>query len=92
MSFGALHIRLRLLGEGGGVWTLRTGSNGATLTVGEGDGEPTLEVIAEADVLWSVLDGRTDGRTAVHEGGIRVSGDIAAVKRLAAALGTYTPH
>jgi len=86
------HIRLNLRGDGGGVWTLRTGAEGVSLTSGEGDGEPTVEVIAEAEAIRGVLEGEVDGREAFLAGGIRVRGDVMAIEQLSAALGTHKPR
>jgi hypothetical protein len=89
---GSHHIRLQLVGSGGGVWSLRTSSEGTSLVAGEGDGDHTVEVIAEAAAIMSVLDGAVDGRAAFLAGGIRVRGDIIAIEQLSAALGTHSPR
>lgn len=89
---GSHHIRLQLVGSGGGVWSLRTSSEGTSLVAGEGDGDHTVEVIAEAEAIKPVLDGAVDGRAAFLAGGIRVRGDVIAIEQLSAALGTHAPR
>jgi putative sterol carrier protein len=85
-------IRLTLHGDGGGTWTLRTGAEGVSLAAGEGDGQHTVEVIAQAEAIRPVLEGKMDGRAAFLAGGIRVRGDVMAVEGLSAAIGTHQPH
>jgi len=86
---GTHQIRLDVRGNGGGVWTLRAGADGVTVAPGEGDGQHTAEVIADADALRPVLEGKVDGREAFLKGGIRVRGNVLAVEGLSAALGTH---
>lgn len=88
---GTHQIRLDLRGEGGGVWTLRTSPAGVSLLTGEGEGAPTVEVVAEAAAIKPVLEGRQDGRAAFLAGGIRVRGDVLAITQLSAVLGTHRP-
>ncbi len=88
---GPHRIRLDLHGEGGGVWTLQTGAAGVSLVTGEGEGPPTVEVIAEVAAIKPVLEGRQDGRAAFLAGGIRVRGDLLAITQLSAALGMHRP-
>jgi putative sterol carrier protein len=90
-SLGSHQIRLDLRGNGGGVWTLSTGAEGVTLVPGEGSGEHTVEVIADVEAIKPVLEGARDGRAAFLAGGIRVRGDVIAVEKLSAALGTHEP-
>jgi hypothetical protein len=90
-SLGSHHIRFQLVGSGGGVWSLRASSEGTSLVAGEGDGDHTVEVIAEADAIKRVLDGIVDGREAFLAGGIRVRGDVIAIEQLSAALRTHAP-
>jgi len=89
---GSHRIRLSLHGEGGGVWTLQTDAAGVSLVPGEGDGAPTVEVIAEVDAIRPVLEGSQDGRAAFFAGGIRVRGDVLAIEQFSAALGTHKPQ
>jgi putative sterol carrier protein len=91
-SLGSHTIRLTIHGEGGGVWTLRTGDGEVSLVPGEGDGAPTVEVAAEAEALVPVLSGDVDGRAAFLAGGIRVRGDVGAIQQFSAALGTHQPR
>lgn len=86
---GSHQIRLDVQGAGGGVWTLRSGAEGVSLAPGEGDGRHTVEVIAQAEALRPVLEGKIDGREAFLRGGIRVRGDVMAVETLSAALGAH---
>src|SRR5512142_3105997 len=81
---GSHRIRLRLHGEGGGVWTLQTDSAGVSLVPGEGEGAPTVEVIPDVDAIRPVLEGSQDGRAAFFAGGIRVRGDVLAIEQFSA--------
>ena len=48
---------------------------------------PTLVIIADADILRSVLDGERDAREQFFEGGLRVRGDLRYLSDLALELG-----
>jgi hypothetical protein len=88
-QLGSHRIRLSINGAGGGVWTLQTRDGDVTLVRGDGDGAHTAEVIAEAAAIRPVLEGKADGRAAFLAGGIRVRGDVIALQRFSAALGTH---
>lgn len=88
-QLGPHRIRLSINGAGGGVWTLQTRDGDVSLVRGDGDGAHTAEVIAEADAIGPVLEGKADGRAAFLAGGIRVRGDVLALQRFSAALGTH---
>ena len=88
-ELGPHRIRLSINGAGGGVWTLQSRDGEVSLVKGDGDGAHTAEVIAEADAIQPVLEGKTDGRAAFLAGGIRVRGDVLALQRFSAALGTH---
>jgi hypothetical protein len=88
-QLGPHRIRLSVNGAGGGVWTLQARDGAVTLVRGDGDGAHTAEVIADADAIGPVLQGKADGRAAFLAGGIRVRGDVLALQRLSAALGTH---
>jgi hypothetical protein len=63
-QLGPHRIRLNINGAGGGVWTLQTRDGDVSLVPGDGDGAHTAEVIAEADAIAPVLEGKADGRAA----------------------------
>ena len=84
-------IRIQLLGEGSGVWGIETVKGEVRLSRGAGPSNPTVEVIAEPAVIRAILEGKKDGRAAFMAGGIRVRGDVGAVERLSAAMGTHKP-
>ena len=88
-QLGPHRIRLSINGAGGGIWTLQARDGDVSLVPGDGDGAHTAEVIAEADAIKPVLEGKTDGRAAFLAGGIRVRGDVLALQRFSAALGTH---
>ena len=73
----------------GHALTAQTRDGEVSLVKGDGDGAHTAEVIAEADAIRPVLEGKSDGRAAFLAGGIRVRGDVLALQRFSAALGTH---
>ncbi len=83
-------IRIQVLGKESGVWGIETVKGEVRLSR-SGPSSPTVEVIAVPAVLKSILDGKKDGRAAFLAGGIRVIGDVGAVERLSAAIGTHKP-
>jgi hypothetical protein len=96
MNEGGAHghhhsILLRLSGPQGGMWTIESADGEHRLVTGSGAAAPRVEVHADAESIRRVLDGEVDGRMAFLSGGIMVRGDIAALERLSAALGTHVP-
>lgn len=84
-------ILLHLSGAQGGTWAVETVEGQLRLVKGPGSAMPRAEVHADAASVRRILDGEVDGREVFLSGGILVRGDVAALERLSAALGTHAP-
>ena len=83
-------IRIQLVGEPG-FWVIETIEGEVRLSEGAGPSSPRVEVIADPAVIKAILSGKKEGKAAFLAGGIRVRGDVRAVERLSAAMGTHKP-
>lgn len=80
-------ILLRLTGTGGGDYGIESSEKGVSIAKGAPRERPLIEVMGDARMIRSILDGKKDARKQFLVGGIRVRGDLRYLSDLGMELG-----
>ncbi len=76
-----VNVRFVVTGRGGGTWTVRLRPPAAGVVAGS-EWKADLTIKITSAEMTNMLTGRFDGRRAIAEGSIELSGDVTILKRI----------